>query len=75
MEKGGNEVWILGRAIYLEKGKVCGTVAGLGSWYTGRWGEMRAAEQLGRDSHLDLRDTIPAYCDEGFDSEMKKRIF
>lgn len=23
------------------------------------------------DSHLDLRDTIPASCDEGFDSEVK----
>lgn len=48
LEKGGNKVWILGRAIYLEKGEVCGTVAELGSWYTGRWGEMRGSGAAGK---------------------------
>lgn len=48
LRKGGNKVWILGRAIYLEKGEVYGTKVGWGSWYMGRWGEMRGSGAAGK---------------------------
>lgn len=69
MGKGRNKVWILGRAVFLEKGRGVWDEGGV-SWHTGRWGEMRGRRAAGKS----LRDTVPAYWDEGFNFYKFRRV-